>query len=176
MCQLHHFSPELWSSLYFPVVKRTCSRYFYCMRWTFFPLFLQGPLIRFLNPPDLCQQRLHRAPIRLQTPASQTGKHDLQGCPREIDRPIPTLNPTSVMEVSTPWPFWEERCLSSRYRRHLFCFFFSIWLFWDVVLDPRAVIFQCLLVEQYVQYFPLIPWSRAWALLLVCPERHMPIV
>lgn len=165
MCQLHHFSPELWSSLYFPVVKRTFSRYFYCMRWTFFPLFLQGPLIRFLNPPDLCQQRLHRAPIRLQTPASQTGKHDLQGCPREIDRPIPTLNPTSVMEVSTPWPFWEERCLSSRYRRHLFCFFLAFDCFEMLFWTPELLYSSVYWLNSTYSTFP---WSLDPELELYC--------
>lgn len=157
-CHLHHFSPELWSSLHFPVVKRICSRYFYCMTWTFFPGFLQGPLIRFLNPPDLCQQHLHHVPIHLQTPASQTGKHDLQGCPQEIDRPIPTLNPTSVMEVSIPWPFWEERCLSSRYRRHLFFLAFDCFemLFWTPELLNSSVTgwMVCTVLCW-------IPWSRA---------------
>ena len=80
----------------------------------FFSDSIQGPLIRFPSPPSLCRRRPLPAPILPQTPASQTGRHDLQGCPRETDHPTPTPNPTSAMEASTPSPYWGGRCLSLR--------------------------------------------------------------
>ncbi|GLD55077.1 matrix metalloproteinase-16-like protein [Lates japonicus] len=42
-------------------------------------------------------------PLLPQTPVSQTGRRDLQGCPQGTDHPTPTLNPISAMEASTPW-------------------------------------------------------------------------
>lgn len=72
----------------------------------------QGRLINSPSPPSLCQRRPLLAPILLRTLVNKTGRRNSQCCLR--DRRSPMLNPTSAMEASTPWPYWEGRCSSSR--------------------------------------------------------------
>lgn len=72
----------------------------------------QGRPINSPSPPSLCQRRPLLAPILLRTLVNKTGRRNSQCCLR--DRRSPMLNPTSAMEASTPWPYWEGRCSSSR--------------------------------------------------------------